>query len=121
MVRIETISTAGALLALLVAESTRFTAGADATAFFAHQLRRALATTSTSTNECATETQACSADSECITCSGVFPDMSESCSESIGLDTCADLQDVVCCASSASCEDNAAYTEFVGASRSGAY
>lgn len=113
MVCIDVMSTAGALLTVLVVK-TRL-AGA---AFSAHHMR-ALATASTSTSDvvCVAEGQACGLDAECLACAEAYDAAFDSCIPSVTTGTCDELEDVMCCASSG-CEDNAAYSTFLGAKRS---
>lgn len=109
MVRADVITTAGALLTVL-AVNVRF-----ASAFGPANHMRALATTSTSATECATEFQACNADSTCLACAEAYDAVSEACAESVtSTDACGVLEEIVCCASSG-CENNVVFAASIGA------
>lgn len=108
MVRADAITTAGAVLAVVISKAPLASAIDPA----AHMMR-ALATTSTSSSECPAEAQACLADASCLACAEAFPAAFEACTLA-EYDTCDELVDIVCCASSG-CEANALFGEYMGA------
>eukprot|EP00903_Cladosiphon_okamuranus_P009894 g9396.t1 len=104
---VDVMTTAGALLAVLVIE-TQF-----ASAILSVNHMRSLQTT----YDCSVEREACDGDATCSACVEAYDASLGACGSST-IDNCYDLGTVLCCASSG-CEDNAAYTEVIGCINAG--
>lgn len=106
MVCADVITTAGALLAVLAVKDQFASAALSA------NHARALATTS-SASECSTSFDFCNADATCLACVEAYDASIPSCGYS-NVGTCDELASFLCCTTASGCEDNIAFTIFIG-------
>eukprot|EP00752_Nemacystus_decipiens_P001638 g1593.t1 len=114
MVRVDMITTAGALLAGL---AIRTALASSAIINPAEHVMRNLATSTTS-SPCGAEAQDCAADEDCPACSQSYNDEAQACGEvavASGItDPCELLEDILCCATEVNnCWNNAALAAFL--------